>query len=56
MQDYGHYGFILIGGAIGLIGDSNGKSYVLKVLTKDLVEYNITEVKKLVKRFVKNKY
>src|SRR5574344_1605390 len=46
LQDYGHHGIILIGGATALIGAPTGKSDMRKMLTK-------AEVKQLVKRFVK---
>jgi tyrosyl-tRNA synthetase len=53
LQDYGHHGIILIGGATALIGDPTGKSDMRKMLTKEEVEHNKVEVKELVKRFVK---
>lgn len=53
LQDYGHHGIILIGGATALIGDPTGKSDMRKMLTKEEVEHNKAEVKQLVKRFVK---
>lgn len=53
LQDYGHHGIILIGGATALIGDPTGKSDMRKMLTKDEVKHNKDEVKELVKRFVR---
>ena len=53
LQDFGHRGIILIGGATALIGDPTGKSDMRKMLTKEEVLHNKTEVKELVKRFVK---
>src|SRR5574344_258233 len=53
LQDYGHHGIILLGGATALIGDPTGKSDMRKMLTKEEVEHNKVEVKELVKRFVK---
>lgn len=53
LQDFGHHGIILIGGATALIGDPTGKSDMRKMLSKEEVEHNKNEVKELVKRFVK---
>lgn len=53
LQDFGHHGIILIGGATALIGDPTGKSDMRKMLSKEEVAHNKQEVKKLVKRFVK---
>ena len=53
LQDFGHKGIILIGGATALVGDPTGKSDMRKMLSKEDVEHNKTEVKELVKRFVR---
>lgn len=53
LQDAGHKGIIVIGGATALIGDPSGKSDMRKMLTKEEVNHNLEEVKTLVKRFVK---
>ena len=53
LQDFGHHGIILIGGATALIGDPTGKSDMRKMLSKEEVAYNKAEVKELVKRFVR---
>lgn len=53
LQDFGHHGIVLIGGATALIGDPTGKSDMRKMLSKEEVEHNKNEVKELVKRFVK---
>ena len=53
LQDFGHHGIILIGGATALIGDPTGKSDMRKMLSKEEVEHNKAEVRELVKRFVK---
>ncbi len=52
LQDFGHKGIILIGGATALIGDPTGKSDLRTMLTYEEVEKNKHEVKELVKRFV----
>ena len=53
LQDFGHHGIILIGGATALIGDPTGKSDMRKMLTKEEVDHNKKEVKDLIKKFVK---
>lgn len=53
LQDFGHHGIVLIGGATALIGDPTGKSDMRKMLSKEEVAHNKAEVKELVKRFVK---
>ncbi len=53
LQDFGHHGIILIGGATALIGDPTGKVGMRKMLSKDEVAHNKAEVKQLVKRFVR---
>ena len=35
LQDFGHHGIILIGGATALIGDPTGKSDMRKMLSKE---------------------
>ena len=53
LQDFGHRGIILVGGATALVGDPTGKSDMRKMLSKEEVAHNKSEVKELVKRFVK---
>jgi len=53
LQDFGHRGIILVGGATALVGDPTGKSDMRKMLSKEEVAHNKTEVKELVKRFIK---
>ena len=53
LQDFGHHGIVLIGGATALVGDPTGKSDMRKMLSKAEVKHNKEEVKELVKRFVK---
>lgn len=53
LQDFGHHGIVLIGGATALIGDPTGKSDMRKMLSKEEVDHNKNEVKELVKRFVR---
>src|SRR5574344_673265 len=53
LQEFGHHGILVVGGATALIGDPTGKSDMRKMLTKEQVEFNKKEVKELAKRFVK---
>lgn len=53
LQDAGHHGILVIGGATALIGDPSGKSDMRKMLSKEQVEHNMEEVKELAKRFIK---
>jgi tyrosyl-tRNA synthetase len=53
LQDCGHKCIVLVGGATALIGDPTNKSDMRKMLTKEQVEHNATEIKTLLKRFVK---
>ena len=53
LQDFGHRGIILVGGATALVGDPTGKSDMRKMLSKEEVAHNKVEVKELVKRFVR---
>ena len=53
LQDFGHKGIILVGGATALIGDPTGKSDMRKMLSHEEVDHNKREVKELVKRFVR---
>lgn len=52
LQKMGHHPIIVIGGATALIGDPTGKKDMRKMLTKEQVAHNKSEVKELVKRFV----
>ncbi len=52
LQNAGHHAIVLIGGATALVGDPTGKSDMRKMLTKDQVRHNLSEVKTLAKRFV----
>ncbi len=53
LQDAGHRGIIVIGGATAMIGDPSGKSDMRKMMTREQVKHNLEEVEELVKRFVK---
>ena len=53
LQDAGHKGILLVGGATALIGDPSGKSDMRKMLSKKEVQHNLEEVKALAMRFIK---
>lgn len=53
LQEAGHKGILVIGGATALIGDPSGKSDMRKMLTKEEVNRNLEEVRLLAKRFIK---
>lgn len=52
LQDAGHRGILLIGGATSMVGDPTGKSDMRKMLTREQVEHNLNEVKELARHFV----
>jgi tyrosyl-tRNA synthetase len=53
LQDAGHRGVLLVGGATALVGDPSGKSDMRKMLTKAQVKHNLDEVGRLAARFIK---
>ena len=52
LQNAGHRGILVIGGATSLVGDPTGKSDMRKMLTKEQVQHNLEEVKALARNFV----
>lgn len=52
LQQHGHRGILVIGGATALVGDPTGKSDMRKMLTKEDVAHNVREVKRLAARFI----
>lgn len=52
LQNAGHRGILLIGGATSMVGDPTGKSDMRKMLTREQVEHNLNEVKTLASHFV----
>ncbi|MDT8716704.1 tyrosine--tRNA ligase [Clostridium sp. 19966] len=53
LQDAGHRGILVVGGATALIGDPTGKSDMRKMLSKEQVQHNVEEVKDIAKKFIK---
>ncbi|MDR0967779.1 MAG: tyrosine--tRNA ligase [Rickettsiales bacterium] len=52
LQNAGHRGILVIGGATAMIGDPTGKSDMRKMLTREQIAHNIAEVKELARHFV----
>ncbi|HOG52256.1 MAG TPA: tyrosine--tRNA ligase [Bacillota bacterium] len=52
LQEAGHKGILLIGGATALVGDPSGKSDMRRMLSKQKVAANLEEVKELAKKFI----
>jgi tyrosyl-tRNA synthetase len=53
LQEAGHKGILVIGGATALVGDPSGKCDLRKLLSKEEVERNLDEVRTLAKRFIR---
>ena len=52
LQDAGHKGILVIGGATAMVGDPTGKSDMRQMLTRESVQNNFEEVKEIAKRFI----
>ncbi len=53
LQNAGHRGILVIGGATAQVGDPSFKTNLRQALSKEQVEHNLNEVKTLVKKFIK---
>ena len=53
LQEAGHRGILVVGGATVMVGDPSGKSDLRKMLSKEEVEHNLEEIKTLAKHFIK---
>lgn len=53
LQEKGSKPIVLIGGATGMIGDPSGKSQERQLLTQDVIEKNISGIKKIIEKFLK---
>src|ERR1044071_3240848 len=51
-QLLGHHPIALAGGATGSIGDPSGKSQERQLLTKEILDHNISRVKEQLKRLL----
>ena len=52
LQEAGHQGILLIGGATSRIGDPSGKSDMRKMLDQETVSGNLESIKRLVSNFI----
>lgn len=52
LQEYGHKGILVIGGATALVGDPTGKTDMRNILSYDAVKHNTDEIKKLAQKFI----
>ena len=52
LQECGHRGVLLIGGATAMIGDPSFKSDMRKLLTKEDVDRNVREINSILHRFI----
>ena len=54
LQKLGHTPVVLLGGGTTLIGDPSGKEESRKILTEDVIEQNVTSIKKVFSSFLSN--
>lgn len=52
MQKAGHRPIALLGGGTTMIGDPSGKSDMRQVMTKEIIDYNASQFKKQLARFI----
>ena len=52
LQDCGHRGILLVGGATAMIGDPSFKSDMRKLLTKEEVDRNVREINSILHKFI----
>jgi len=52
MQRNGHRPIALVGGGTGLVGDPSGKTEMRKLLTPEIVEENVTAIKRQLSHFI----
>ncbi len=52
LQRAGHKPIILMGGGTASIGDPSGKTDMRKMMTREMIEHNVSEIKKQAERFV----
>jgi len=53
LQEAGHHGILVIGGATAMIGDPSGRSDMRNMLEKERIEKNLEQIKTLSKKFIK---
>jgi tyrosyl-tRNA synthetase len=52
LQKFGHKPIALVGGATGMVGDPSGKSEERNLLSTEVLNYNVTAVKKQLEKFL----
>ena len=53
LQEAGHHGILVVGGATAHIGDPTGRRDIRAVLTSEQIEKNVNEVINIAKKFIK---
>lgn len=53
LQEAGHHGILVIGGATAMIGDPSGRTDMRNMLDKQRVEQNLENIRNLAKKFIK---
>ncbi|MBQ7452860.1 MAG: tyrosine--tRNA ligase [Clostridia bacterium] len=53
LQEAGHHGILVIGGATAQIGDPSGRSDMRTMIDKQTIDRNLENIKKLSKKFIK---
>ena len=53
LQEAGHRGILVIGGATAMIGDPSGRTDMRNMIDKDRVEKNLAQIKSFAKKFIK---
>ncbi|WP_373897671.1 tyrosine--tRNA ligase [Haloimpatiens sp. FM7315] len=52
MQREGHRPIALVGGGTAMVGDPSGRTDMRKMLTKEDIEHNVSQIKKQLERFI----
>ncbi|MEW8956928.1 tyrosine--tRNA ligase [Clostridium sp.] len=52
MQKAGHRPIALLGGGTAMIGDPSGKTDMRKMMTKEIIDYNVSCIKKQMEKFI----
>lgn len=52
MQKHGHKPIALIGGGTGHIGDPSGRTDMRKMMTDEIIEHNVSSIKKQMEKFI----
>lgn len=53
LQEAGHKGILVIGGATAMIGDPSGRKDMRTMLSKEVIEKNLENIKNLSRKFIK---